>query len=170
MGNIWATTSRTNRDLNRKLQKSLYDIHVIKQTLSQQQSSLGREESQMLSELNTSLRETTTEAELKMKATQIVFIRKMRHRLTKSSMQIYSIETELKMSQSMTFISKSMQNIARILKAMNRSLDLPAIKNIAMTFSRESEMLSMKQETIGSFSFLFYLFPLFIRFSTLRFL
>eukprot|EP01122_Echinamoeba_exundans_P004469 TRINITY_DN1450_c0_g1_i2.p2 TRINITY_DN1450_c0_g1~~TRINITY_DN1450_c0_g1_i2.p2 ORF type:complete len:251 (-),score=68.00 TRINITY_DN1450_c0_g1_i2:995-1747(-) len=85
----------------------------------------------------------------KIMAKDLVRTRKHVEKMYKMKTQLQTVSLRLQTIKSQHAMASAMAGVTKAMMKMNRQLNLPAIQKIMMEFERQSEIMEMKEETIG---------------------
>eukprot|EP01120_Amphizonella_sp_Union-15-10_P008338 TRINITY_DN2988_c0_g2_i1.p1 TRINITY_DN2988_c0_g2~~TRINITY_DN2988_c0_g2_i1.p1 ORF type:complete len:244 (-),score=65.17 TRINITY_DN2988_c0_g2_i1:85-765(-) len=82
-------------------------------------------------------------------AKDLVRTRKHIEKMYKMHTQLQTVNMRLQTINSQAAMAEAMRGVTRAMMRMNRQINLPAMQQIMMEFERQSEIMDMKEETIG---------------------
>eukprot|EP00028_Trichosphaerium_sp_Am-I-7-wt_P007413 CAMPEP_0168529532 /NCGR_PEP_ID=MMETSP0405-20121227/13981_1 /TAXON_ID=498012 /ORGANISM="Trichosphaerium sp, Strain Am-I-7 wt" /LENGTH=184 /DNA_ID=CAMNT_0008553307 /DNA_START=74 /DNA_END=628 /DNA_ORIENTATION=+ len=85
----------------------------------------------------------------KIMAKDLVRTRKHVESMYKMKTQLQTVSLRLQTIRSQAAMADAMKGVTKAMMRMNRQMNLPAMQRIMMEFERQSQIMDMKEETIG---------------------
>lgn len=85
-------------------------------------------------------------------AKDLVRTRQHVQKMYKMKTQLQAVALRIQTIKSQAAMASAMKGVTRAMVRMNRTINLPSLQRVMIEFQKQSEMMDMKEETIGETS------------------
>eukprot|EP00823_Brevimastigomonas_motovehiculus_P001142 TRINITY_DN11670_c0_g1_i1.p1 TRINITY_DN11670_c0_g1~~TRINITY_DN11670_c0_g1_i1.p1 ORF type:complete len:207 (-),score=59.00 TRINITY_DN11670_c0_g1_i1:443-1063(-) len=144
MGNLFAE----EKSLKEIIREQKHTIDRALRGLERERASLERDEKKLIAEIKTAAKKNQMKP-VRIMAKDLVRIRKFQTKFVNMTAQLRDVSLTMTSMSSTQALTDSMKKAARSMMALNRQMNLPALQKIMAEFSKQSEMMDMKQEMVS---------------------
>jgi len=129
------------KEHQRTIQKSIREIERERKRLEQS-------EAKVIADIKKAAREGQMGA-ARIMAKDLVRTRQHVQKMYKMKTQLQAVALRIQTIKSQATMANAMRGVTRAMVRMNRAINLPSLQRIMVEFQKQSEMMDMKEETIG---------------------
>jgi len=129
------------KEHQRTIQKSIREIERERKRLEQS-------EVKVIADIKKAARDGQMGA-ARIMAKDLVRTRQHVQKMYKMKTQLQAVALRIQTIKSQAAMATAMKGVTRAMMRMNRTINLPSLQKIMMEFQKQSEMMDMKEETIG---------------------
>jgi len=129
------------KEHQRTIQKSIREIERERKRLEQT-------ETKVISDIKKAARDGQMGA-ARIMAKDLVRTRQHVQKMYKMKTQLQAVALRIQTIKSQAAMANAMKGVTRAMVRMNRTINLPSLQRIMIEFQKQSEMMDMKEETIG---------------------
>jgi len=116
--------------------------------LEREKNRLQRSEGKIISDIKKAAREGQMSA-AKIMAKDLVRTRKHVEKMYRMKTQLQAVSLRIQTIKSQAAMADAMRGVTRAMVRMNRTVNLPSLQRIMIEFQKQSEIMDIKEETIG---------------------
>jgi len=129
------------KEHQRTIQKSIREIE-------RERKRLEASEAKVIADIKKAARDGQMGA-ARIMAKDLVRTRQHVQKMYKMKTQLQAVALRIQTIKSQAAMANAMKGVTRAMMRMNRTINLPSLQRIMMEFQKQSEMMDMKEETIG---------------------
>jgi len=134
------TTKEIVREQKRMVERSI-------RQLERERVNMERQEKKLIADIKTMAKKGQDKS-VKIMAKDLVRNRKHQEKFLGMTAQLRAISLQMTEVASTAAMAESMHKVTKSMSIMSRQIQLPALQKIMMEFSKQSEMMEMKQEIL----------------------
>lgn len=115
--------------------------------LDRERAKLESQEKKLIIEIKKSAKNGQNNA-AKIQAKDLVRTRRYIHNFYQMRTQLQAVSLKIQTLKSTAQMTEALKGVTKAMSSMNKKIQLPGIQKIMMDFTRESEMMDMKQEML----------------------
>ncbi|AOA63843.1 ESCRT-III complex protein [Komagataella phaffii CBS 7435] len=128
-----------------RLRKNQRALEKTQRELDRERLKLEQQERKLIGEIKKSGRNGQMRA-CKIQAKDLIRTKKNIQKFAKMKVQLQAISLRIQTVRSNEQMTQSMRNAAQLLGTMNKSMNLPQIAHISQEFSRQTDIMSQREE------------------------
>jgi charged multivesicular body protein 2A len=137
--------TKTPQEILREHQRT---INRAVRELEREKNKLQQQEKKLVLDIKRTAKQGQMGA-VRVMAKDLVRTRKHVEKMIKMKTQLQTVSLRLQTLKSQSAMAEAMRGVTKAMMTMNRQINLPAMQKIMMEFERQSEIMEMKEETIG---------------------
>lgn len=116
--------------------------------LEREKNRLQRSETKIIADIRKAAREGQMGA-ARIMAKDLVRTRKHVEKMYRMKTQLQAVSLRIQTIKSQATMAEAMRGVTRAMVRMNRTINLPSLQRIMVEFQKQSEIMDIKEETIG---------------------
>jgi len=135
----------TPQEIIKEQQKT---INKSVREIEREKNRLQRSESKIIADIKKAAAEGQMGA-ARVMAKDLVRTRKHVEKMYKMKTQLQAVSLRIQTVKSQASMADAMRGVTRAMMRMNRTINLPSLQQIMMEFQKQSEIMDLKEDTIG---------------------
>jgi len=129
------------REYKRSIDRTIRELEREKRTMEQQ-------EKKLIADMKRMAKQNQMDA-VKIMAKDLVRTRRYQTKFVNMRAQLQAVGLRLQTLQSTQAMTDAMRGVTRVMKVMNNQMKLPQMQKIMMEFSKQNDMMDMKEEMMS---------------------